>query len=215
VAHKTEEEQVEDLKRWWEKNGKFVIIAGIVIVASLVGRQAWNNFQVASLSKASAQYQTLMEELNNNQIDSVVQRAQTLEQSSADLIYSVLAALAAAKAHVEKGDNQAAAEQLQWALENAKTDKLKHIVRIRLAKVLIAQGKLDEALTHATFPQQGVFSSQYSVVKGDIYTKKSEIGSAKTAYQAALNDTSLGQQMRNFVQVKLDDLGGSGDGASL
>lgn len=215
MAHKTDEEQVEELKRWWEKNGKFVIIAGIVIVASLVGRQAWQNFEVASLSKASAQYQTLMDELESGQLDSVTQRAKTLEQGSADLVYSVLAALAAAKAHVEKGDNEAAADQLRWALENAKTEKLKHVVRLRLAKVLIAQGKLDEALTHATVPQQGTFSSQYSIVKGDIYLKKAEIESAKTAYRAALSDTNLGPQMRNFVQTKLDDLGGSGDEASL
>jgi len=211
--YKTEEEQVEALKRWWEKNGKFVILGGIVIISSVIGQQVWNNYKVSTLTKASAQYDVLMEELESDKVDSVVQRGETLIKNHADLPYSILSALAIAKVKVEAGDNAAAADKLRWALANAKQEEIQHIVRIRLAKVLMAQGKLDEALTLANFPQQGDFRSQYTIVKGDIHYKKGEIGSAKTAYRSALDDSKLGSQIRGFLQIKLDDIGGSGDGA--
>ncbi len=211
--YKTEDEQVEALKRWWEKNGKFVIIGGIVILSSVIGQQVWSNFKISTLTKASAQFDVLMDELETGKTDSVLQRGETLIKSNPDLTYSILSALAMAKVHVEKGDNSAAAERLRWALDNAKQEDIQHIVRIRLAKVLMAQGKLDEALTLANYPKQGNFRSQYTIVKGDIFYKKGEIGSAKTAYRSALDDSKLGSQIRGFIQIKLDDLGGSGDGA--
>ena len=211
--YKTEDEQVEALKRWWEKNGKFIIIGGIVILSTVIGQQVWSNFKISTLTKASAQYDVLMDELETGKADSVLQRGETLIKSNSDLPYAILSALAVAKVHVDNGDNAAAAEQLRWALDNAKQEEIQHIVRIRLAKVLMAQGKLDEALTLANYPSQGDFRSQYTIVKGDIFYKKGEIGSAKTAYRSALDDSKLGSQIRGFIQIKLDDLGGSGDGA--
>lgn len=207
TAYQTEEEQIASMKRWWEANGKFVIIGGIVVVASVIGTRAWQNFELSSLTKTSAQYDLMLQELEAGREDSVLQRGVEIIKNNPDFQYAVLSALLVAKVEVEKGNNEEAFNKLSWALENAKSEKLKHVIRIRVSKVLLAMGKLNEALTHATFPQQGEFSSQYSIVQGDIYLKKGEAGSAKTAYQAALDDKSLGGQLRNFVQMKLDDLG--------
>lgn len=209
TAYQTEEEQIASIKRWWETNGKFVIIGGIVVVASIVGTRAWQNLELSALSKTSAQYDLMLQELEAGRMESVVQRATEIVNTQPDLQYAVLSAMLIAKVEVEKGNNDVAFQRLSWALENTKSEKLQHIIRIRLVKVLLAQGKLNEALTHATFPQQGEFSAQYSIVKGDVFVKKGEVASAKTAYSSALDDKSLGSQLRNFVQMKLDDLGAS------
>jgi len=212
TAYQTEEEQIASMKRWWETNGKFVIIGLIVVVASVVGTRTWQNFEVSTLAKASAQYDLMMQELEAGRVDSVLQRGAEIVKNNSDLQYAVLSAMLVAKVEVEKGNNDAAFQRLSWALENTESEKLKHIIRVRLAKVLLAQGKLNEALTHATFPQQGEFASQYSIVQGDIYVKKGETGSARTAYSAALNDNAMGSQLRTFVQMKLDDLGATEGG---
>jgi len=208
AEYQTEEEQVEALKRWWEKNGKFVIIGGIVVIAGVVGGKTWQDFQLTTAGKVSAQYNLMLEELEAGDEDSATQRAQDIITKNADMHYAVLSAMMLAKTHVDKGDNDAAFQQLSWALSNTDDSNMKHVIRLRLAKVLIAQDKLGEAMTHATFPETGSFSSQYSVIKGDIYYKKGELESAKTAYKAALDDKELGGQLRSFVQIKLDDLGG-------
>ena len=207
TAYKTEEEQVEDIKRWWEKNGKFVIILGIVVVASTIGFKTWNDFKLSTASKASAQYDLMMEELTAGKTDSVVQRGGDIVKKNPDLSYAVLSAMTIAKVHVEKGEYDQAATQLNWALLNTKDEKIQHIARIRLAKVLSAQEKFSEALTYANHPQQDGFSSQYLIVKGDIYYKKGELGSAKTAYQAAIADSNISPQLKSFIQIKLDDMG--------
>ena len=212
TSYQTEEEQIAAIKRWWEANGKFVIIAGIVIVATVIGTRAWQNFQLSALAKASAQYDLMLRELEAGETDTVLQRSEDIMKSRADSRYAILSALLAAKVEVAKDNLEGALAKLNLAMSQAKSDKLKHIIRIRLARVLMAQGKLDEALTYATFPEQGRFNAQYSIVQGDIYVKKGELGSAKTAYTLALNSGLLGAQLKSFVQVKLDDLGASGSG---
>ena len=211
AQYQTEEEQVEALKRWWEKNGKFVIIGGIVVIAGVVGGKTWRDFQLTNAGKVSAQYELMMKEMEGDKLDAAMQRAQDIISKNPDMQYAVLSALALAKAYVEKSDYDQAAQQLSWAMSHSKEEEIQHIARIRLAKVLIAQGKLDEAMGYANFPQTGEFSSQYAIVKGDIYYKKGELESAKTAYKSALDDKKMSGQLRNFVQLKLDDLGGSGD----
>lgn len=206
-AYKTEDEQVEDIKRWWEQNGKLIIILGIVAVASTIGYKTWNDFKVSAANNASAQYDLMLKELAAGNTDSVVQRAESIVKKSADLAYAALAALSAAKAYVDKGEYDQAATQLKWVLANSKDEKVQHIARIRLAKALSAAGNFSEALTYASHPQQGAFSSGYAVVKGDVYYKKGEFASAKTAYQAALDSSRLGPQLKSFIQLKLDDIG--------
>ncbi len=208
AAYKTEEEQVEDIKRWWEKNGKFVIIIGIVAIASAVGFKTWSDFKLSTASNASAQYDLMMEELAGGNVDSVAQRGASIIKKTPDLAYAVLSAMTVAKIHVEEGEYEQAATQLNWALSNSTDEKLKHIARIRLAKVLSAQGKFAEALTQVSHAQQGAFGSQYSVVKGDIYYKKGEFASAKTAYKTAIDNGNVSPQLKGFIQIKLDDIGG-------
>ncbi len=207
AAYQTEEEQLASIKHWWESNGKFVIIGLFVVIASVIGTRTWQNFELSNLTKASAQYDLMMKELEVGKFDSVIQRGTDIEKSSPDLQYAVLAALVSAKVAVEKGNNDTALERLNWAMQQTSSDKMKHIIRVRLAKVLLAQNELAQALTHASFAEPGVFRSQYDIVKGDIYVKKGEIESAKAAYTLALADSNLGAQLKGFVQMKLDDLG--------
>jgi len=207
TAYQTEEEQIASMKRWWETNGKFVIIGGIVVIATIVGTRTWQNFELSTLAKASAQYDLMLQELEAGRDDSVVQRGTVIIKNNADLQYAVLSAMLVAKVEIGKGNNDEAFQKLSWALENTESEMIKHIIRIRLSKVLLEMGKLGEALTHATYPQQDEFSAQYSIAQGDVYVKKGEAASAKTAYRAALADKAMSSQLRSFVQLKLDNLG--------
>ena len=41
--HITEEEQIEALKRWWDENGKQVVLAIVLTVGGYFGWQAWTD----------------------------------------------------------------------------------------------------------------------------------------------------------------------------
>jgi len=207
VGHQTEEEQIEAIKRWWERNGKFVILGVIVVIASVVGTRAWQNFELTNSGKVSAQYDLMMKEIEDDRIDSAIQRGKDIIDNNSEMMYATLAALAIAKLHINTSEYEQAVERLKWALNKTTTGELQHIIRLRLARALLAAGQLNEALSYANFPQPDKFSAQYAVVKGDIYYKKGELASAQTAYKSAIDDKELGSQLRTFVQTKLDDLG--------
>ncbi|MDH5694585.1 MAG: tetratricopeptide repeat protein [Gammaproteobacteria bacterium] len=204
---KTDEEQIEDLKKWWEKNGKFVIILLLAVVCGVVGGRAWNNYQDGLKANASSLYDQMMEAVQGGNKEAALTAGGRLVESYSESAYAVLAALNLAKLEVEKGDTQSARTRLSWAIDKAQMDSLKHVARLRLTQLLLDANELDQALSQTAVPDAGEFASAYSALKGDIYSKQGKLGEARIAYQQALERTDLAPQLRRTVQMKLDDLG--------
>ncbi|MDH5228843.1 MAG: tetratricopeptide repeat protein [Gammaproteobacteria bacterium] len=203
---KTEEEQIEDLKRWWEKNGKFVIIALIVVVAATVGGRTWQDYRETKMLNASNEYAAMMNAVEAGQGEEALQKGSRLIEQYAQTQYAVLAALVMAKADVEKNDLAAAEKHLSWVLDNSQDENFKHIARTRLARVLIAVGKIDAAISQAEVADKGAYADTYSMIKGDAYVAKGDLAMARNAYETALAGKDLTPQMRQLLQMKLDDV---------
>ena len=59
-VYKTEEEQVEAIKKWWSENGKS-IIAGIIIgIAAIFGWRGYENHAAMQAKSASTLYEQLL-----------------------------------------------------------------------------------------------------------------------------------------------------------
>ena len=54
---KTEEEQVEALKRWWQANGKSLILTIAVTVGGVLSWNAYQDQQVSQAETASVYFQ--------------------------------------------------------------------------------------------------------------------------------------------------------------
>ena len=63
-----------------------------------------------------------------------------------DTIYAFLGALHMAKIGVEMGDLESAETELRWMLENDADAALQPIVQMRLASIVAAQGRPEDAL---------------------------------------------------------------------
>ena len=208
MVDKTDDEQLEDLKRWWEKNGKFIILLLIVVISSVVGGKSWQSYKDAKNESASVSFDQMLQALQTDKADEVAVKAGEVIDKHADTQYAVMSALSLAKTEIEKGELDSASQRLNWALETAADEQLKHIIRIRLARVMIAQGQNDAALQAiAAFSEAGKFSALYAIVRGDAQFAKGEKESAVKAYQEAIKNTALAPQMRSMVQMKLEDLG--------
>ena len=57
---KTEEEQVEALKRWWQENGKSLILTIAVSVGGVLSWNAYQDHQTNESELASVYFQQLM-----------------------------------------------------------------------------------------------------------------------------------------------------------
>lgn len=206
-AYSTEEQQVEALKKWWHEN-KLSLMGGVVIgVAALWGGRAWLNHQHSYAEAASATYQLMLEQISQGKNeDASLQGAQLLGKF-ADTPYASLAALAMAKIKLEGGDAAAASAHLHWALDNTKEEAVRQEARLRLAKIMLADKKYDEALQMLNDIDAGVYESTYEQLKGDIYVAKGQPESARAAYTRALTSASPDERGRQLLQMKLDNLG--------
>lgn len=206
-TYRTEDDQIDAIKRWWEKNGKFLIIGLIFIFAGVVGGGVWKDYKQTAQFSVSNEFDVMMQELRDEKMDAALKRGGQLVDKHKDSHYAIMTSLAMAKIEVEKGNLDAAKLRLTWALDNNDKPSIEHIIRLRLIRVLIATGKLDEALTLAMQGNMSDFASEYSIIKGDIYRAQGESEQARNAYRLAIQSDGATPQTKQLVQLKLDDLG--------
>ena len=206
AAYETEEQQIEALKKWWKENGKAFVIGATIGVAALLGVKGWFNYQNSQRVAASAEFQHLTQELKAGENQSVMIRADHIIDAFPSTPYAPLAAMALAKVKVEDGQLAAAQSKLQWAVDNARQDDLRHTARLRLARVMLAAGQADQALAVIDKVKPEGFAAAYQEVRGDIYVAMQQPDKARTAYQAALDALQPGED-NGILQMKLEDLG--------
>jgi predicted negative regulator of RcsB-dependent stress response len=208
-VYTTEEQQVEAIRKWWHDN-KWSIIGGVIIgLAALWGGRTYLEGQRSYGEAASAAYQIMMSRLDSGATKEAAQIGAQLLGQFADTPYAGLAALAMAKIKVEAGDLVAAKSQLHWALDNSKQVAVQHEARLRLGRILLAEGKGSEALALLNGVDEGSYKAAYEELKGDIHVHDGDAAAARQAYALALAALKAGAPARQVIQMKLDDLGGA------
>ena len=206
-VYATDEEKVEALKAWWKQNGKSVIGGILIGVAVLYGGKTWLDQRHSHVETASMEYEAMMQDLKQDKKDQAAERGASILGQYSDTPYAELASLTLAKIKVDENDLVAAKANLRWAMDNAKQDEIKLIARLRLARVLNAEGNHDEAMKLIDIPNTGKFAASYAELKGDIYVAKGNNSEARTAYNLALQSLDPGSRDRHYLEMKLDDLG--------
>lgn len=147
MAYSIEEEQeINQLKDWWKENGKTIIVAFILGVGGMFGWRYWQTHQAEQIAQASAQYDTL---INSVQQDEQAKKAniEQFVQANSKTAYAVFALLDEAKKATEKQDFSAAEANLNQALTQSQDEVLTSIVALRLSAVQFQLGQLDNALS--------------------------------------------------------------------
>ena len=206
----TEEEQLERLKEWWARNGKFVIAAVVLGLGAVVGTRIWTDQRNSKAEQASQQYEQLLGLMEKGEVDQAEQLAGGLLSGYADTPYATLATLMLARIKVEQGDNGAAESLLRQLVNgSARPPEIGRIARLRLARILLADGKPDAALETLEAGDFGPSQADYEAIKGDIFMAQGRIEDARAAWSRAL--TLGGGGNRSLLQMKLDDLALAGD----
>ena len=106
-------------------------------------------------------------------------------------------------------DNPAARPHLQWGMDGAHDGDLKKIARYRLDEVLLDEKNVEEALKVLDAKHADAYAGLYADLRGDALAAAGRNDEARAAYQLALAKIDAKTAYRNFVQVKLDSLGGA------
>ena len=208
-VYKTEEEQVEAIKKWWQENGKS-IIAGVVIgITAIFGWRAYDNHIAVQSEQASVLYEQMIVAARTNDDENILVYANRIIDDYKSSTYAVFASLMLAKVAAEAGELEQAETHLQWVLKNNSQAEFEHIARLRLARILIASDKLELANKTLDVSKPGDFVARYDELRGDIYVKQGKSDEAIKAYEKSLANTKGTGDAQSILQMKLDDLGRS------
>ena len=220
--HITEEEQIETLKRWWAENGKGIVTGVVLALAGYFGFQFWQNAEREKAEAASNLYQGFVEAVSanegnpdNKQLTTARSLAQQLKDEFAGRIYASQASLRLAALAAAGNDLEAAAQHLQWVLDNSPEESLKLLATRRLAAVLAARGKPDEALQLLEGDVPPSFAALYAETRGDILLQKGDEEAAHAAYQMAIAQLLPEQaSSAQVLRLKAESLAPAADGES-
>lgn len=205
-THVTDDQQLESLKKWWQENGSSIITGIILGVAVLFGAKAWFAWRENIAQQASDIYTAMIGALEQGDSLATTERAGMLISDYSGTPYAALAGLAVARLRIEEGELDAARTQLQWVIDNADTDYIRTIARLRLARVMLALGDADgaEATLDGAGPDAGA-DVMFVELRGDIHGARGDHAQAAEAYRQALTTSKPDYAGRHLLQLKFDN----------
>ena len=206
-VYESEREQIEAMKKWWQQNGKAVITGLVLGLASLIGWQQWNAYITSARETASYEYSIMMQDLRAGKGDLVRERGLRIMSDYQNTPYAALAALAVAKVAVEGDDIATARAHLQSAIDMATQDEFKQLARLRLARLMIADGQYAQALKTLESAPAGGFKAVYDEAIGDAQAALGNTAQARQAYERAIAALVEAGTDTSILEMKLDDLG--------
>jgi len=210
---KTEEEQVEAIKKWWSENGTSLLLSIVVVAGGWLG---WNTYQDnvrATGEAASAVYSQLVEKAAQpaaQQTDvlksEMIALAEQLKKDYSDTVYSQFGGLFLARFAADNGDFDSAAKELNAVISAAEDGPVKLTAQVRLANILVQLEKYDDALALVPAQPDAAYAAQFNEVKGDALFRKGDLAAAHEAYvaaKAAAQESGINTQL---LQRKIDSL---------
>lgn len=225
----TEEDQIRAIRQWWERNGSSTLIGVGLALAIVFGSQWWQQQSLRASEEAASLYQQLQQAAERAAGDEVqrttaLHLGEELRDKQKGNRYGDYASLLLARLYVDKQDLAAAERELRALVErhpDTAPGKLQQridallgrdvdpqlgsLARLRLARVLFADKRADEAATVLGDPAGGDFEIERQELRGDILRAKGDAAGAIAAWERAIELAKDAGGVR-LVELKLEDL---------
>jgi len=163
----SEKEQIEQFRSWWSEYGAYVI-GGIVIGASLLfGYNYYQNAKLQEQLNASTAYEALLVQVAGGDLDEAEAAASEIASLYGETSYAGQAGLAMARLYMDKNRDMDAADALKGVIDGSANDELKHVARLRMARIYLYQDKAQEVVDLLVAEDAGAFAAAYTEVLGD------------------------------------------------
>ncbi|PLW81335.1 hypothetical protein CWI75_16000 [Kineobactrum sediminis] len=190
-SFRTEEEQVEAIRRWWDENGRSTLVTIVLVLVAVFGWQGWQRYSDERTATASDVYQRMLEAASaagqGTQATTELERlAGVLRSDFGGTVYARFAALHLASAAVAEDDLETAETELRWVLGKASTgSEIAAVAQLRLARVLAAAGETGQALGLLEEGGNGDYRAAYLLARGDVLAAAERNEEALEAYREA------------------------------
>ena len=201
----SEKEQIEEIKAWWAEYGRYIIAGIVIAVGLLIGFNQYSASKIKAQTEASALFETLADHIADGDLENASSVSGELSSNYANTAYAAQSKLAMARLYMDKNRDQDAVEALKELVEMRGNGALKHVGRMRLARIYLYQDKPEDVLDLLNGQENDAFAGLYAEAKGDAYAALGDYEKAKERYGLALADNTQSVN-RGFVQMKLLDL---------
>ncbi len=184
-GYSTDSEQIEALRNWWKKNGRYVV-AGIVVAALVVGGwRLWGYWQAKRASEAAGLYAAVVLAEQKNDNAAVASAAHALIGQYPDTAYGALAGLALAKAEFARQHLTDAEQALKNVMQDSPDKGLAAVAQLRLASIQIQHADAKTALATLKGTLPAAFTVTADTLRGEALSALGRNAEARAAWQRA------------------------------
>lgn len=201
-------EQSELVQRWLRQNGLSIVVGIAIGLVGIFGWQQWNKHKAGHEAEAANLYQQIQAAVSSGKADGADTLTDQLLKDYTDTPYAMFAVSDRAQRQVQANQLDKAVESLNWAESHADNAELKALTEMRIAQVLLAQGKGADALGALDRMPPKSYEGAAQELRGDVLVKLGRPDDARKAYEAA--KSALGENAPQSVQMKIDDLAVAG-----
>ena len=200
----SEKEQIEQLKSWLRENGMSIVLGIVLGLGGVYGWRGWQSHKIMVAENISAELSEAARHLDSDEYELAASQAEKLISENKGSLYVDMSRLLLARAQVEQGKLDQAAEPLMEIVADKKS-VFNVVARLRLAHIYLAQSRLDEAEQLISESVDAAYAHAFEELRGDLELVRGEHTAARTAYLNSMTLASSGTDTR-FLQMKLDDL---------
>nr|MBV6628628.1 tetratricopeptide repeat protein [Oceanococcus sp. HetDA_MAG_MS8] len=202
----TDQEQVEQLQKWWREN-RLALLGGLVVgIGGLLGWEQFQNARSQGAMQASQAYEAVNQAISKADVQAADAALEQLRNEHGQSVYVAHAHAARASLAADNQNWEAAIDHLEQALASKPGKALEAVLSLRLARAQWAQGDAQAALTtldDAELPSSA--SALADELRGDIAYAQGDTETARSAWESAL--AAGGQATAGAISNKLARLG--------
>ena len=202
-----EQEQLDSLKAFWNKQGNLITWTLILVLAGFAAWNGWNYWQRDLAVKAGAMFEDLDRAAAAGDAEKTARVFADMQQRYPKVPITQQGGLTAAKLQVDKGQSDAAKASLAWVAENGAEEEMRSIARLRLAAVLADAKQFDEALKVLDAAKSPEFTALVADRRGDMLMAQGKMNEARIAWQAAYAAMDAKLDYRRLIEAKLTSIG--------
>lgn len=205
-VYMTEEEQLDQIKKWWGRHGNLITIILSIILFIVAGVRYWHWHEEKVNMQASNAYEQLMVAFSEQDTKAVRSYANQLINEYSNTLYADAARLTLAKAYVSREKYEKAREMLTTVVTQTKVSALKQVAKIRIARLYVAEKAYDKALSELASIDNSAYMPVINELKGDIYAATGNLQQAVLAYKEAIAEVRTNGMGNLFLEMKTNEL---------
>ena len=141
-----EQEQLDQLKHFWNQYGNLISSALIVVFGSVAAWNGWQYWQRNQSAQAATMYDEVDRAAQSGDLGKLDRAFADMKDKFSGTTYAQQAGLLAAKAFYDKGNADASKAALTWVADQSSDVGYQAIAHLRLAGVLLDAKAYDAAL---------------------------------------------------------------------